>query len=70
MSIESDARTSALLSGRADVIFWYRTTEGIIFPEEIDVKDNPLNKLISDYSEGIILSEPYYNWDKVLFLTK
>lgn len=70
LSIESGARSSALMSGRADVIFWYRTTQGIMLPEELEIKDNPLNQVISDASEGVILSEPYYNWDRVLFLNK
>lgn len=70
ISIESGARSSALTSGRADVIFWYRTTEGVKFPEEIKIEDNPVNGVISDTTEDVILSEPYYSWEKVIFLTK
>ncbi len=70
ISIESGARSAALTSGRADVIFWYRTTEGVEFPEEIKVEDNPVNKIISDVTEGVILSKPYYSWENVVFLTK
>lgn len=70
LSIEAGARSSALSSGRADVIFWYRTSEGMKLPEEAGVKDNPLNKVIADTSEGVILSEPYYSWQRVMFLTK
>lgn len=70
INIEAGARSAALTSGRADVIFWYRTTEGVEFPKEIAVNDNPVNKVINDTTEGVILSEPYYRWERVLFLTK
>ena len=70
INIEAGARSASLTSGRADVIFWYRTTEGVEFPKEIAVNDNPVNKVINDTTEGVILSEPYYRWEKVLFLTK
>ena len=70
INIEAGARSAALTSGRADVIFWYRTTEGVEFPKEIAVNDNPVNKVINDKTEGVILSEPYYRWERVLFLTK
>lgn len=70
INIEAGARSASLTSGRADVIFWYRTTEGVEFPEEIAVNDNPVNKVINDTTEGVILSEPYYRWERVLFLTK
>lgn len=70
ISIASGARSAALSSGRADVIFWYRSTEGIKLPEEAGMKDNPLNKVMADSSEGVILSEPYYSWETVSFITK
>lgn len=70
INIEAGARSASLTSGRADVIFWYRTTEGVEFPKEIAVNDNPVNKVIKDTTEGVILSEPYYRWGRVLFLTK
>ena len=70
LSIEAGARSAALTSGRADVIFWYRSTEAVQFPEDLDVKDVSLNKVISDTTEDIILSEPYYRWERVIFLTK
>ena len=69
-SIESGARSAALTSGRADVIFWYRSTEGVQLPEELEVKEVSLNKIIADTTEGVILSEPYYRWERVIFLTK
>lgn len=67
VSIESGARSSALTSGRADVIFWYRTTKGVQIPE---VEANSLNAALSDASEEVILSEPYYSWERSIFLTK
>ena len=70
LSIEAGARSSALSSGRADVIFWYRSTEAIQFPEEAGLKEIQLNKVIVDSSEGVIMSEPYYRWATVSFLTK
>ncbi|MBQ9628927.1 MAG: transporter substrate-binding domain-containing protein [Synergistaceae bacterium] len=70
LSIESGARSAALSSGRADVIFWYRSSEAIQFPEEAGLKDLQLNKVIVDSSEGVILSEPYYRWEAGSFLTK
>ena len=70
LSIESGARSAALSSGRADVIFWYRTTEGVKLPEELEVKEDPMSGVLADTTEGVILSEPYYRWEKVLFLTK
>ena len=70
LSIEAGARSAALTAGRADVIFWYRSTEGAQFPEDLGVKELSLNKVISDTTEGIILSEPYYRWEREVFLTK
>ena len=55
-SIETGARSSALASGRADVAFWYKGTKDYDF--QPDVPDE------------IILSEPYYEWDKFLHITK
>ena len=70
LSIEAGARSEALTSGRADVIFWYRTTQGLKFHEEIDVDDSQINKVLTDTTEGVILSEPYYRWENELFLAK
>ena len=70
INIEAGARSSALVSGRADVIFWYRSTKGITMPEDATIKENPLNAAMKDSSEGIILSAPYYEWERTLFITK
>ena len=71
LNIEAGARSAALTSKRADVIFWYRNTQGITIPEETGFKGtNPINSVMKDSNEGVILSEPYYEWEKTLMLTK
>ena len=54
VSIESGARTSALMSGRVDVVFWYQVYEGV---------DNQ-----PDAPEGVLLSDRYYEWDNFMHL--
>ncbi len=56
VNVESAARTSALASGRADVVFWYE-------------KDTSKNEQ-PDVPEGVILSEPYYEWNKFIHIRK
>lgn len=52
LQVNAGSRTAALISGRADVAFWYETA-----------KDFTYN---ADAPGGIILSEPYYNWNTFL----
>lgn len=54
VNIDSGARTSALMSGRVDAVFWYQVWEG--------VKKQP------DAPDGVLLSESYYEWDTFLHL--
>ena len=54
VNIDSGARTSALMSGRVDAVFWYQVWEG--------VDKQP------DAPAGVLLSEPYYEWDTFLHL--
>ncbi len=61
MSVEAGGRSAALASGRADVIFWYRNTEGIKTPKKL--KKNLRNVMLDSPAKGVILSEPYYEWD-------
>ena len=69
INIEAGARSAALSSGRVDIVFWYRTTKGINIPKEAGLEgENPLNSVVKDTTEGIILSVPYYEWDKYLIL--
>lgn len=56
MNIESGARSSALASGRADVVFWYEIVKG--------AENQP------DIPDGVIVSEPYYEWEKFIHLRK
>ena len=50
------ARAVSLISGRSDVVFWYQVTEGA--------------ELQHDVPAGVILSEPYYNWDTFIHISQ
>ena len=54
VQVNAGARTSAIVSGRADVVFWY------------EVHKNSTSQ--HDVNEDIILSEPYLSWDKFIHL--
>ena len=54
--ISSGGRPAALVTGRVDVVFWFRITPGK--GRQIDVPD------------GVLLSDPYYEWDKFLYIRK
>ena len=56
MTIEAGARASALASGRADVIFWFETMPGVMWTY--------------DAANGVLLSDPYFSWNKFLHLKK
>ena len=56
VNIDSGARTAALSSGRVDVVFWYEIEKG--------------REIQSDIPEGVIVSEPYYEWEKFIHLKK
>ena len=66
VSIESGARSAALAGERVDVVFWYRNTEGIKAPKR--AKGKNLKNVMKDNLEGVILSEPYYEWDTDLII--
>ena len=71
INIETGARSAALTSERADVIFWYRSTKGILISEETGFNGvNPLNAVMKDAADDVILSTPYYEWEKSLMITK
>ena len=61
ISVDSGGRSAALASERADVVFWYRNTEGLQTPKKL--KKNLKNVMIDSPAKGVILSEPYYEWD-------
>ena len=50
VTLSANARTSALVSGRADVVFWYEINTSL--GRQFDVPDE------------VILSEPYYEWNQ------
>ncbi len=56
VNIESGARTTALLSGRVDVVFWYETAEAFTWN--------------LDAPAGVTLSRPYYSWNKFFHIRK
>ena len=50
VNIEAGARNSALSSGRVDIVFWYETSKTVEWN--------------LDAPEGVILSEPYFSWNR------
>ena len=48
---DTASRAAALMSGRADVVFWFRMLSG--YDEQLDIP------------EGIITTTPYYGWNKM-----
>lgn len=63
INVEAGARNSALFSGRADVVFWYRTVE-----ISINDKRHKSEPIIISAPDGVILSVPYYSWDREMIL--
>lgn len=59
VNVETGARAIALKSGRADVVFWLQ-----VFTGYENFKDQP------DIPEGVIVSTPYYGWNKVILIGK
>ena len=54
LQVDTASRTSALFTGRADVVFWYETSN--TWEGKLDVPDD------------VILSEPYLEWNKFMHL--
>lgn len=65
ISVDSGGRSAALASERADVVFWYRNTEGMKLSKK---NANIMKGVMKDTPEGIILSVPYYEWDTDLVI--
>ena len=61
ISVDAGGRSAALSSERADVVFWYRNTEGLATNRVKGL--NGKNIKMKDSIDGVILSEPYYSWD-------
>jgi polar amino acid transport system substrate-binding protein len=53
ISIDTGTRAAALKSGRADVVFWFKVYG---------------DGRVLDIPEGVILSVPYYGWNKALLI--
>jgi len=62
LNVSAGGRSSALYSGRADVVFWCRVTEKM--PDMLE----EVKKLFTDKPAGVILSVPYYSWDKEVLI--
>ena len=59
VNVETGARAMALKSGRADVVFWFQIFSGYeSFTEQPDIP------------EGVIVSTPYYGWNKNMLIGK
>lgn len=58
INITSAARSEALSSGRADIVFWYRSSKSEINGYDV------FSKLFNDVNEGVILSVPYFYWKR------
>ena len=63
ISVDAGGRSAALSSERADVVFWYRNTEGMKTPKNLKAKG-----FMKDAATGVILSDPYYEWDTDLVI--
>lgn len=56
IDIDAGARNTALMSGKVDVVFWYETSENLTWN--------------FDAPEGVILSKPYYSWNRFFHIKK
>ncbi len=61
LSVDAGGRSAALASERADVVFWYRNTEGIKTPKKLG--KNLKGVMVDSSAKGVLLSEPYFEWD-------
>ncbi|MBQ7593131.1 MAG: transporter substrate-binding domain-containing protein [Synergistaceae bacterium] len=55
INVNAGARTAALVSGRADIVFWYEINKSL--------------SVQPDVPDEVILSMPYLNWDKFFHVT-
>lgn len=56
VDIDAGARNTALMSGRVDLVFWYETAAN--------------GEWNADTPEGVMLSMPYYSWNKFFHIRK
>ena len=59
VNIETGARAMTLKSGRADAVFWFQ-----VFTGYENFKNQP------DIPEGVIVTTPYYGWNKSVLIGK
>ena len=65
LNTDAGGRSNALVSGRADVLFWCQTTEN----EQLNSStEEDLYALFSESQPGIIMSDPYYTWNREMIL--
>ncbi|MBR1486016.1 MAG: transporter substrate-binding domain-containing protein [Synergistaceae bacterium] len=62
INTDAGGRSAALMSGRADAVFWYRATQSSI------EGDDPFDNLFKDAPEGAILSSPYFSWKNEIII--
>lgn len=65
MNTSAGGRSTALTSGKADVLFWCQTTENEALNQHAE---GDLYALFSEKPQGIIISEPYYTWNREMIL--
>ena len=65
MNTDAGGRSNALTSGRADVLFWCKTAENA--PENHYIPEH-VHDLFSESPKGIIVSDPYYSWNREMIL--
>ena len=65
MNTDAGGRSNALTSGRADVLFWCKTTDNTVMNHDMP---EDVHALFSENPAGIILSEPYYTWNREMIL--
>ncbi len=58
INVTSAARSETLSSGRADIVFWYRSSKSDIKGYDV------FSKLFNDVNDGVILSVPYFYWKR------
>ena len=65
ITTDAGGRSQALTSGRADVLFWCQTAEN----EQLNQATNEdLYALFSENQPGMIMSDPYYTWNREMIL--
>ncbi len=56
VNVSAGARTAALVSGRADAVFWYEVNRSLEFQPDV--------------ADSVLLSEPYLSWNTFMHIRK